>query len=159
VVGHPPGLRYFPRMDDRPLARRVQVATLLLARLRQLARLALPREACGALLGTVDGNAVRVGEVLPLPNAAPEVHRFLLDANAVRAADAAATRAGLDVVGFYHSHPDGTAEPSGSDLEAAWPWYCYLIVEAGGGRVRVWRLADDRSAFVEDVLDAMTAAP
>ena len=53
----------------------------------------------------------------------------------------------LEVVGFYHSHPRGSAEPSPVDRETAWPWYVYLIVDPVAGVARAWRLADDRSTF------------
>jgi len=41
--------------------------------------------------------------------------------------------AGLDVVGFYHSHPRGPAEPSDTDARlAAWPDRSYVIVSLSG---------------------------
>jgi proteasome lid subunit RPN8/RPN11 len=55
--------------------------------------------------------------------------------------------AGLDVVGFYHSHPDGPAEPSAADARlAAWPGYAYVIVSLGGdgATVRGWRWTGER---------------
>ncbi|HUE97299.1 MAG TPA: Mov34/MPN/PAD-1 family protein, partial [Longimicrobiaceae bacterium] len=59
---------------------------------------------------------------------------------------------GLEVVGFYHSHPDHPARPSSFDRDHAWPWYSYGIVPAtssGAGAPRAWRLRDDRSRFDE----------
>ena len=35
---------------------------------------------------------------------------------------------GLDLLGWYHSHPDHPARPSEFDREHAWPWYSYVIV-------------------------------
>jgi proteasome lid subunit RPN8/RPN11 len=81
--------------------------------------------------------------------------RYLIPAAAVRELEDAAQRAGLDLVGFYHSHPDGAAIPSAFDLEVAWPWYSYLITSvtaAGEGRARGWRLRDDRDGFVEETI-------
>jgi proteasome lid subunit RPN8/RPN11 len=38
-------------------------------------------------------------------------------------------RAGLEIVGIYHSHPDGTLEPSVTDVaQATWPDAITLIV-------------------------------
>lgn len=34
---------------------------------------------------------------------------------------------GLAVVGFYHSHPDGTDSPSQTDRDESWPDMVYLI--------------------------------
>jgi proteasome lid subunit RPN8/RPN11 len=68
----------------------------------------------------------------------------------VRRVERDAAEEGLELVGFYHSHPNGAAEPSRVDRENAWPWYNYLIVAVADGEpgdVRVWRLAEDRSRF------------
>jgi len=57
---------------------------------------------------------------------------------------------GLEVLGYYHSHPDHPARPSEYDREHAWPWYSYLIVavEKGVPRdSRSWVLSEDRSVF------------
>ena len=44
-----------------------------------------------------------------------------------RGSSARATR-GLDLLGFYHSHPDHPAQPSQFDLDHAWPSFSYVIV-------------------------------
>jgi len=43
-------------------------------------------------------------------------------------AEKAAREQGLEVVGWYHSHPDHPARPSEYDRDHAWPWYSYIIV-------------------------------
>ena len=56
----------------------------------------------------------------------------------------------LDVIGFYHSHPDVAAVPSVFDREHAWPTYSYLIVSVLQGEavdIRSWELESDRSRF------------
>jgi len=60
------------------------------------------------------------------------------------------TDAGLDLLGFYHSHPDHPARPSQYDLDHAWPFFSYIIVSVRAGRPEAmtsWRLREDRSAF------------
>ncbi|MDQ2943761.1 MAG: M67 family metallopeptidase, partial [Candidatus Dormibacteraeota bacterium] len=47
-----------------------------------------------------------------------------------RAADAD----GLDIVGYYHSHPDHPAQASRFDTERAWAGYVYLIVSVHEGK-------------------------
>ena len=42
-------------------------------------------------------------------------------------------RAGLDIVGYYHSHPDHASYASIRDREDAWPGYHYLIVSVMNG--------------------------
>jgi len=62
---------------------------------------------------------------------------------------------GFELVGYYHSHPDHPAEPSATDRESAWPGVSYLIVPVAAGeagRARSWRLAADRSGFVEETV-------
>ena len=79
------------------------------------ARAAAPREACGLLLG----ERARVADVVELANVARGLDRFDLDpAGFVRAASDARAR-GLDVVGVWHSHPDGSLAPSAADLAGA----------------------------------------
>ena len=54
---------------------------------------------------------------------------------------------GLDVIGFYHSHPRTPATPSASDLAEAWyPDHLYLIVSvrAEPAEVRLYRLGTGR---------------
>jgi proteasome lid subunit RPN8/RPN11 len=83
-------------------------------------------------------------------------NRFLIPADRVRRIEADARTLGLDLVGFYHSHPDHPARPSEFDREHAWPWYSYVILEVRGGRdaaLRAWRLAEDRSGFEEEPLE------
>ena len=63
---------------------------------------------------------------------------------------------GLDVVGYYHSHPDHPARPSEFDREHAWPGMSYLIVSVEKRQVveaRSWRLADDREGYDEEIID------
>ncbi len=66
--------------------------------------------------------------------------------------NAAPRRAGLELIGFYHSHPDHPARPSQHDLDHAWPNFHYVIASVLQGRVddvRTWFLRDDRSQFDE----------
>ena len=64
---------------------------------------------------------------------------------------------GLEVVGFYHSHPDHPAVPSQYDLEHAWPTFSYIVVAVAAGvanDLRSWEMQTDRSRFVEEVIVA-----
>jgi desampylase len=91
-------------------------------------------EICGLLLGR-DGlilEAVAVANV-----AADRARRFELDPQALFAAMRAERAGGLAMIGHYHSHPSGLAEPSACDAEAAEPGRLWLIV--GTGEARLWR--------------------
>jgi proteasome lid subunit RPN8/RPN11 len=113
---------------------------------------AYPEEGCGALLGREADRARLVVDAPPLANAAARNRRRRYEvapADLVRTQREARAR-GLEILGFYHSHPDAEPAPSEHDRAAAWPWYVYLIVGIGAGRARgatAWRLRDDRTAF------------
>jgi proteasome lid subunit RPN8/RPN11 len=65
---------------------------------------------------------------------------------------------GLDVVGYYHSHPDHPARPSEYDRAHAWPWYSYVIVSVERGEPKAmtsWMLSEDRSRFDEETLETV----
>lgn len=111
-----------------------------------------PHECCGALLGHAD--AWSILRALPLPNTTEEGprRRFMIRPADYRVAEREASAAGLELVGFYHSHPDHPARPSQHDLDHAWPNLHYLIASVHDGRpdvVRGWLLEQDRSAFLE----------
>jgi proteasome lid subunit RPN8/RPN11 len=90
--------------------------------------------------------------VIPVENARTEerARRYVIDADVLRRVEREATDNGLDVIGFYHSHPDHPAVPSTFDREHSWPWYTYIILSVRSGDVvdtRAWQLSDDRSRF------------
>jgi len=119
---------------------------------------AYPEEGCGVLLGREVGGARSVERVLPFENQREDSrhHRYLIAPEQFLIAEREGRAAGLDVVGFFHSHPDHPASPSAFDLEHAWPYYSYLIVSVEAGRVvdtRSWRLATDRTRFEVETLE------
>ena len=111
-----------------------------------------PNETCGAMLG-LDGDDGRVVRALfPLTNRRDDSprNRFSITADDFRAAERAAREQGLEVIGWYHSHPDHPARPSEYDREHAWPWYSYVIVSVAKGEpadMTSWQLSEDRSQF------------
>jgi proteasome lid subunit RPN8/RPN11 len=122
-----------------------------------------PHECCGALLG-LESDAVReVRSLFRLVNRRTDSlrNRFSITAEDVRDAERAARTGGLDIVGWYHSHPDHPALPSEFDREHAWPWYSYLIVSVANGEAQSmssWRLADDRMRFEPEKISARASA-
>ena len=71
-------------------------------------------------------------------------------------ADKAAQKQGMEVIGWYHSHPDHPARPSQYDQDHAWPWYSYVIVSVHNGSpqdMTSWRLDDDRHAFSHEGIE------
>lgn len=116
-----------------------------------------PHECCGLILGQLKENGTKVAvETFPISNAREEVakrNRFLIRPEELLGGEQYARKRELDVVGFYHSHPDHPAVPSGYDLEHAWPVYSYVIVSVRAGRAkesRSWTMEADRSRFNEE---------
>jgi cysteine synthase B len=145
--------------DDAPKGTadppRVWIAEPELVALRRHAARIYPNECCGALLGPKAG---RVTQAFPLDNtfADSQRRRFLVGPDEYRRAEARATDTGLNLLGFYHSHPDHPAEPSQFDLDHAWPNMHYVIVSVRQGQpkeARSWRLKKDRSAFEEEFVN------
>ena len=111
------------------------------------ARRALPNECCGLLIGA----AASIERAVPARNLRPRPDRYLIDPADHCAALRTARAAGLEVVGAYHSHPDGVLRPSEVDCrEASYPEFIYAIVAPeprGGRRVAAFRL--QREAYDE----------
>ena len=104
---------------------------------------ALPEEACGILLG----RAGCVEQAIPARNVhpSPRTH-FEIDPQVLIDAHRAGRAGGTQVLGYYHSHPSGQAEPSATDRAmAAGDGSIWAIV--AGGDVRCWR--DDAAGFAE----------
>jgi proteasome lid subunit RPN8/RPN11 len=131
-----------------------------------------PYECCGALLGTDhdaranDPNqesrriSREVLSLFPLVNRRDDSprNRFAVTADDVREAEKVATMQGLEVIGWYHSHPDHPARPSDFDRDHAWPWYSYIIISVHTGvpqDMTSWRLKDDRSGYWEEKISPM----
>ena len=109
------------------------------------AREAAPAECCGLLLGRAGEivEAVRTRNLAERP-----ATRFLIDPKDHIDGRRDARRRGLDVVGFYHSHPYSPAEPSDTDrAEASYPDHLYLIVSLASDPPAVSVFALERGNF------------
>ena len=116
-----------------------------------------PNECCGMLLGKEEDGRKIIAEILPLRNARDDSprNRFLILPEDFIRGDQEARSRGLDIIGFYHSHPDHFAQPSEYDRAHAWPWYTYLILGVNGGvagALTGWQLTEDRSQFLQEEL-------
>ena len=119
---------------------------------------AYPLEACGVLVGRFEGEVRTVQDAVRCGNArtdSPE-DRYQIDPREILRIERGARARGLDLVGFYHSHPDHPARPSPTDLaEAHWFGCSYVITRVGPGRAdetRAFVLAGDEAAkrFVDE---------
>lgn len=107
----------------------LRISSELLARLQAHAAASVDAEVCGLLLGA--GN--EVADILPTANVAalPATH-FEIDPAALIGAHRAAREGGLQVIGCYHSHPNGRAEPSPDDAAQSAPDGQFWIIVAQG---------------------------
>jgi proteasome lid subunit RPN8/RPN11 len=118
---------------------------------------AYPDECCGFLLGRAGETDRTVAEILPVQNDREEeerYHRFAIGPDDFMRAEREACRLGLDVLGFYHSHPDHPAIPSDFDREPALPFNSYVIISVEGGRagdITSWELSLDRAKFEREL--------
>ncbi|HKD85959.1 MAG TPA: M67 family metallopeptidase [Terriglobales bacterium] len=96
-----------------------------------------PHECCGILLGRVEGDSRFVHAVIRCTNAredAPQTH-YEIDPRELIRAQRDARERDLEVVGFYHSHPDHAAVWSRTDLEEAhWIGCSYVITAVENGK-------------------------
>ena len=117
-----------------------------------------PEEGCGVLLGSEHEGRREVTRVIAFENQREysRHNRYTISPEQFLAAERESRDHGVDVLGFFHSHPDHPAQPSAFDLEHAWPYYSYLIVSVLKGRIdtmRSFRLTDDRSRFELETLE------
>jgi proteasome lid subunit RPN8/RPN11 len=125
---------------------------------------AYPYECCGALLGSDEDGSRHVAELFALSNRRDDSprNRFEITPEDVLLAERTARDKNLELIGWYHSHPDAPARPSEFDREHAWPWYSYIIVSIREGSpkdITSWRLQDDRSAYDPETIESVPAAP
>jgi proteasome lid subunit RPN8/RPN11 len=108
-------------------------------------RASAPREACGVLLGSVHGARFHVDAVLRAVNVASGTDRFELDPGDIVRAEIEARRRGLELVGFWHSHPHAPAIPSADDERAAWPGtLCVIVSLFAEPAIRAWCSVEGR---------------
>jgi proteasome lid subunit RPN8/RPN11 len=111
----------------------VRIGRTLVETLLSAARAAPDREICGLLFGS----SAEIERAEPAHNVAAQPwDMFEVDPRALFAALRAERGGGDRLIGHYHSHPNGSAEPSPRDLAAAEPGKYWLIL--GGRDARLW---------------------
>ena len=117
---------------------RVELPPAIAAEILQLAAGAMPGECCGLIEGSLDGSVFRVIAQHPARNLSSHSDRFEIDSADHLKAQKAARASGHAIIGCYHSHPHGAAQPSAAD-------------KAGAGQDNfLWLIVSDRelNAFV-----------
>ena len=138
----------------------IQISAKLLDIIREHGQRDYPYECCGLLIGRFEADGRKVVlETYAISNAREESakrNRFLITPEELIRGEKHSASKGLDVVGFYHSHPDCPAVPSQYDLEHAWPTYSYIIVSTNSEQATdlfSWEQEPDRSKFNEERIE------
>ncbi len=120
----------------------LEMTAAQLAVIAQAAEAAYPRECCGLLIGS-GTRIVRVSRLVEAANllADQRPDRFELDPRARFQAERDLRGTDQRIVGHWHSHPNGTALPSATDLDQAWEpemiWLIAAVATAPDGRPRM----------------------
>ena len=136
-----------PRPLPSDVAMRIAIARSLLDQIIAEAAASPDREICGLLLG----DSGKISEVRPARNIANNPARtFEVDPRMLFAAMKAERAGGPKIVGHYHSHPNGSAEPSERDGESAEPGSLWMIV--ADREAAIW-LAENGGRFIPVGID------
>lgn len=131
----------------------IEITEELMAEIKAHGEKTYPYECGGMLIGRFAEDKKTVTELLPMENAmdvSEQHNRVLIVPKDVLKAERYARSKKLDVVGYYHSHPDDEARPSQFDLDHALPVWTYIIVSVREGKavdLRSWQMEDNRSNF------------
>jgi proteasome lid subunit RPN8/RPN11 len=104
-----------------------------------------PHECCGVLLGTAGEEGNVVAEAVEAGNTRTDSahNRYHIAPEELVRIQLRAREQALDIVGFYHSHPDHPAQWSKTDFEEAhWLGCSYVITRVEKGQAR------DTNSFV-----------
>ncbi|HVO73427.1 MAG TPA: M67 family metallopeptidase [Ignavibacteriaceae bacterium] len=115
-------------------------------------------ECCGAIFGYSNEYGKDVREIMKFKNEKDESrqNRYLISPAEYLSAEKTAKEKNLELIGFYHSHPDHPAVPSKFDTDHAFPWFLYIIVSVQKGKaadLRGWTLEESREKFNEEILE------
>jgi proteasome lid subunit RPN8/RPN11 len=144
----------------------IVITTAQLQVIHQHAETIYPEECCGILLGQIDKFTKTIIEVIPTINIWESVEsidplnsdeattrtktsRYTIPPQDILQAQKRSRDLDLNIVGFFHSHPDYPATPSVCDRDLAWHVYSYPIVSVINGKVsdiKSWVL-DDKGTF------------
>lgn len=132
----------------------VRIAKELADRIERHGMQTYPEECCGILLGSSNGDERVILDTAELDNVQEENRRrrFFVTPKQYMQAEKVASERGMELLGFYHSHPDHPAIPSEFDREHALPWFTYIVlaVEKGDAKVMTaWLLSESRDRFNE----------
>lgn len=123
----------------------------------QHARNQHPFECCGILLGQQSDHQATINRIIKATNIATgdQKQNYQIDwrtlFDTVRATRIESDR----IIGFYHSHPDGSTQPSRLDMDSAWVDHSYIIISTHSGdkyTMSSWRIHHENDTFEREPL-------
>src|SRR5271170_3957603 len=126
-----------------------------------------PNECCGALLGQSTPEGWQVEAAVPAGNTRTDSahNRYQIAPLELVKIEREARKQGLDIAGFYHSHPDHPAQWSSTDLaEAHWLGCSYVITAVAGGvaketnSFRLTGASEEDKALEREVIEVSNGA-
>ena len=122
------------------------------------AQSAYPKECCGILLGVEEPSGERRATFAFAARNAYEgdqSDRFLIDPRDQVRANLKCRTESIDIIGFFHSHPDCPAYFSATDLKNSWPWYSNVVLSIVKGEfaeAKAFRANEDQSESESETL-------
>jgi proteasome lid subunit RPN8/RPN11 len=127
-----------------------------------------PNECCGVLLGkNISGEGNHVQQIVRAGNTRTDSahNRYNIAPQELVKIQRQARSLGLDIVGFYHSHPDHPAQWSPTDFaEAHWLGCSYIITSVEKGKAAITNsfllsgMAEDNKKFEDESIQIDIAA-
>lgn len=117
-----------------------------LSEMEKHAREERPDEACGILVGREN----KVERVYACKNVSenPSSHYTIAPQQLIEVSNDAEER-GLEILGFYHSHPTGPLGPSNIDhATATWHGHSYVILHPHG--IGSWIWDEEKGQFIKE---------
>jgi proteasome lid subunit RPN8/RPN11 len=125
---------------------------------------AFPRECCGLIEGVLEETVARVTTIHPTRNLATDSDRFEIDPAEQIALMKRLRGTGREIIGCYHSHPNGRAEPSARDRAGAFGadflWLIVAVTSFEGGldaSLRAYEIEPDDVREIAMVPDSPAA--
>lgn len=120
--------------------------------LKRFAENCYPSECCGILIGRNNGAEETVTIAYPVRNmtAGDNCRSFCIDPLEILRSEIYAEQNNLEILGFFHSHPDNEASASTEDIRHMITGYFYPIISVRNGKaaeIRCYQRADNNAVF------------
>lgn len=136
----------------------IKIENRLLNQIKENGEKTYNAECCGAIFGKPENGSFNIIELMEFNNERSDnkERRYLISPVQYMHSEKIASEKKLELLGFYHSHPDHPAIPSQFDTDHAFPNFIYMIVSVQKGKAKdltSWKLFEDRTGFEKLEID------